>query len=1011
MSQSSVARQPPEEQRVVSKSLTQRSEDGRGDDPQQTAHPTEKRSLTLETEAGKGLQNHVKISGTPQLLEEQTATAEPLGKSWVRKNDEDDNGESENTRLLSMPHSLSLTKINYKLNVDDGILSDDPKNRAFKAFIVKNDPSVEDYLYDIEKLHSKVPHKLWSNQYFIRREEYKKSIKNYITCRKKHFKESKADEEQKNAIVKTARESLETLRECLLDINFEVFAETEEGREIALLEEKARKIYQATTDEVQEKIDQEESLYADFLSSRNAFLPDWSIPEDDTEQEEYTEQEIHSIDRMRENLQKYVDISLREVRKSYERSLNDKELLNNFIEFLTQEDSQDVHRLSLSYDAKDIENVIQEIKSLDKHIQEGLFDDHEFQEDYYEKNQEYLHLVDRFRKAASAKGGRGQNKDGTGAQEQTVPTDILEQSPHAQEAYDDAAEVLFHLMDIREVLLERSFECFAETEQGKEIARLEEKAREVYWATTDQVREKGDQHHAFYADFLSSRNAFLCRWNRAEREAGQEKYTEQEIRYIDQMKESLQLYIDVYQQEVKRSYEQFIEYEALHERMVISLSGEEQQEIRRLLQLKGLKDLKNLLEDVRDLHKDIYEEWHDNPDFQRNNLAFQEEYYEKYNMCNNFIDQFKKSETLEIILKVIAGMIAIRYFLLMKESDTLFAKMEERGEITSREGKARGVSQRKSVQSQIREETHQELTLKEDEASAVEKNFEAFLENEEGKQIDSCLGEINRYLNYNKYIKKIVEKELNKFEIKKREIFGNYDKFLENNEYLKKKQMRDLNNYAFTAKIKIEERIYVLFLHHAAGQGTQQLEEKYRTFADTIDFLFETIPLDLQNDLRTPAKQYNAAKADLVKQLVSPQRSESSVKSCVEKLKRSLEDQITSMKENIWLQFKMFWYKNAVKDKITDILLTQGEYKQGELESYIESILNLSSKITDELYKDNVLRGDLKMLFSYNIRKSKNDEYDEDEDRQLYDEKAIYDYLILLHSCMMTNCSNTPLCD
>ncbi len=137
-------------------------------------------------------------------------------------------------------------------------------------------------------------------------------------------------------------------------MNFELFAETEEGREIALLEEKARKIYQATTDEVREKIDQEESLYADFLSTRNAFLPDWSIPEDDTKQEEYTEQEIHSIDRMRENLQKYVDISVQKVRKSYERSLNDKEVLNNLIVFLTQEDNQDIHGLSLSYDAKDI---------------------------------------------------------------------------------------------------------------------------------------------------------------------------------------------------------------------------------------------------------------------------------------------------------------------------------------------------------------------------------------------------------------------------------------------------------------------------------------------------------------------------------------------------------------------------------------------------------------------------------------------------------------------------------
>src|SRR5258708_3052940 len=142
--------------------------------------------------------------------------------------------------------------------------------------MVKVDPSVEDYIRDIEKLHSKIPHKLWSDQYLRRKEEYKENIKKYITCRKKIFKESKEDEEQKRAMVRTARESLETLRDCLLDMNFEVFAETEEGREIALLEEKARKIYQATTDQVREKGDQQNEFYADFLSSRNAFLCRWN---------------------------------------------------------------------------------------------------------------------------------------------------------------------------------------------------------------------------------------------------------------------------------------------------------------------------------------------------------------------------------------------------------------------------------------------------------------------------------------------------------------------------------------------------------------------------------------------------------------------------------------------------------------------------------------------------------------------------------------------------------------
>ena len=87
--------------------------------------------------------------------------------------------------------------------------------------------------------------------------EYKESIKKYIKCHKKNFREYKEDEEQKRTMVRKARESLETLRECLLDMNFECFAETEQGSEIVSLEEKARKIYQETIDEVREKIDQE----------------------------------------------------------------------------------------------------------------------------------------------------------------------------------------------------------------------------------------------------------------------------------------------------------------------------------------------------------------------------------------------------------------------------------------------------------------------------------------------------------------------------------------------------------------------------------------------------------------------------------------------------------------------------------------------------------------------------------------------------------------------------------
>src|SRR5260370_15316113 len=437
--------------------------------------------------------------------------------------------------------------------------------------------------------------------------------------------------------------------------------------------------------------------------------------------------------------------------------------------------------------------------------------------------------------------------------------------------------------------------------------------------------------------------------------------------------------------------------------MVISLNGEEQQEIRRLLQLKGLKDLKSLLEDVRNLHKDIDEEWYSNPDFQRNNSNFQEEYYKRYNRYCNIVDQFKKSETIENILRVIAGMVAIRHFLLMKESDALFAKTGKGGEVTSLEEKARGVPQRKSVRSQAREEPHQELALEEHEASAIEKHFEAFLKSEEGEQIDSCLEEISIYLRYKEYIRNIAAKELNKFENKKRDIFSNYDKFLASTKHIKEKHIKDLYNYVFIAKIKIEERIYVLFLHHDAGQETKQLEEKYRTFADTIDFLFDMIPLDLQNTLRTPAKQYNAAKADLVKQLVSPERSESDVKSCVEKLKRSLVDQITSMKEKIWSQFRIIWYESGAKEEVIDFLLAQSEYKQGELESYIENILNLSGEITDKLYQNEVLIEALKMQFVYNIQKNINNRYKDNKDQKLHDAKLVYDHLIILEKEMQTD--------
>jgi len=867
--------------------------------------------------------------------------------------------------VLRVLHETLISNKNDILNVNGGPLDESPKNRAFVSFMVDVDSSLKDSLRDIEKLYDKIYYKLSINQYFRKKREYKESIKKYIECHKKYFREYKTDEEQKRKLVRKARESLETLRECLLDMNFECFAETEEGSKIVLLEEKARKIYQGTIDEVQEKIDQEIKFYTDFLSNRNAFLLDWNMPEDDIEQEEYTNQEIHYINRMKENLQKYVDISMEEVKKFYEQSLDDEELLNNLIEFLTQKDYEDIYELSTSYDLKDIKNLIKDIKKLHQHIQEGLSNDHDFQEDYYEKYHKYTYLIDQVKKVASSKRTRDYDRYDMEAQD----ADTLERSYHAQEIYDKASEVLFQLMDIREALLERYFELFAETEQGKEIAQLEEQARQVYWGTTDHMRAKADQEHEYYADFLSHRNAFLREWNRSQGDARQEKYTAQEISYIDRMKENLHHYLQQYQQEVKRSYEKFLADDAFHERLIGSLSAEKRQEIRKLVQSHGLKDFKMLLEDVKDLHRSIYEEWHGGPDFQRYHAALQEEYYEKYNEYNNIIDQFNISITSENALKVIITMIDIRYFLLMKTSDAFFVKKEQGREIAS-----------------------------------MEKKFEAFLRNEEGKHINACLEEISVYLRYSKYLRHIVEKELNKFENKKREIFNNYDTFLVNTESFKKRQMRELHDQLFIAKIKIEERLYVLFLHHDAGQQTKQLEEKYRAFADTIDFLFNNTPLDLQNTLRAPAKEYNAAKADLVKQLAHPESSESSVKRCIEKINRSLADQITSMKEKIWSQFRIFWYESGAMDEIMDFLLAQSEYKQGELENYIENILNLSGKIADELYQNDGLREALKIQFVYNTQKHINGESEDNEDQPLRNAQSVYDHLMLLHHCMMTDC-------
>src|SRR5260370_42337834 len=103
-------------------------------------------------------------------------------------------------------------------------------------------------LYDIEKQYNKINDKLRINQQFRKKKEYKESIKRYIECRKKFFREYKTDEVQKRELVKMARESLDTLRECLLEMNFECFAETEQGGEIVWLDAKERNINQEAGD-------------------------------------------------------------------------------------------------------------------------------------------------------------------------------------------------------------------------------------------------------------------------------------------------------------------------------------------------------------------------------------------------------------------------------------------------------------------------------------------------------------------------------------------------------------------------------------------------------------------------------------------------------------------------------------------------------------------------------------------------------------------------------------------
>ncbi|HYT43245.1 MAG TPA: hypothetical protein VEP90_12980, partial [Methylomirabilota bacterium] len=252
---------------------------------------------------------------------------------WIGKNDNDEIDES----TLPLAHSLSLQKLNDKLNLANGPLSDDQKNQAFLAYIVNIDPSVQDSLRDIEKLHNNIVNIFISNSYFSKKKEYKHSLKTYITCRKKYYRQYKTNNEvQKQAMVQTVRESLATLRDCLLDMHFAYFAETEQGREMALLEEQASNIYQQATDDVRAKIDQQESLYADFLSNRNAFLLSWNIPEDNVEQETYTAQELYSIDHMKKSLQKYIDLSMQEVQKSYESSLDDDEVLERSFERFTE---------------------------------------------------------------------------------------------------------------------------------------------------------------------------------------------------------------------------------------------------------------------------------------------------------------------------------------------------------------------------------------------------------------------------------------------------------------------------------------------------------------------------------------------------------------------------------------------------------------------------------------------------------------------------------------------------
>jgi hypothetical protein len=136
---------------------------------------------------------------------------------------------------------------------------------------------------------------------------------------------------------------------------------------------------------------------------------------------------------------------------------------------------------------------------------------------------------------------------------------------------------------------------------------------------------------------------------------------------------------------------------------------------------------------------------------------------------------------------------------------------------------------------------------------------------------------------------------------------------------------------------------------------------------------------------------------------VYPESSESSLKRCIEKLNRNLEDQINLMKEKIWSQFRDFWYESGAKEEIIDFLLAQDQYKQDELESHIEDILELSEKLDAKMYQKEELREALKMQIFYNKKNIIKDTSEDNEDQPSHNAQLIYSYLMLLYRYMIAD--------